>query len=50
MNLKLSYEDLKKTDTAYIASLVELPADNTFFTLETLYNEDNAYIYRVCYR
>lgn len=49
MVLHLSYKDIIKTDVKYLYSMYGLSENSDYIDLELLYNEDNAFIYKVTY-
>ena len=50
IKLNLSYKDISKTDVKYVFALQKLEINNEYITLENLYDEDGAYIYKVNYK
>ena len=49
IEVRLSYEDIEKTEAKYIFSLEHIYEDSTAIDLELIYHQSNVYIYRIVY-
>lgn len=48
--VQLSYKDIKKTEVEYIASTEPLYADNEYVRFDCIYDQSDAYIYKVHFK